>query len=618
MANRVIKEAVHDPFIKNVESFLPNMAYRLSDFKVFPDVSTRTNWAAIATDLTVRLSGTHPDVDWSRLLSMPGTRCTPYGSVSDAIQWKPSKEVKWAVKASATLSALGREVTNVSLKRQANTSHPFYTTNLMLKKNAMLQSFTFIHDILDLIHKKDLDGLYAFDIPYTFGGHSKYRSQCDSFLSLTIRNGKIVAWQFKPRTATNWDGVAVSQDKSLRLANFPYISAKRMRGVYPCENASNSIGIAFHSMVLRGQLKKCDIFHYSLPEDITRRCDKIKNHHIYTKDESNWDMHFIRPLYELCLEGYEDAGLSHDFRILLELINYGPRVVFKDSNPVDDFKYTYDPLLLFELYKLIDHGMCSGNAGVADMNKDTVSSIDFAALVESGVLRRSWTNLFRFRDNQLYWQVHQNQGDNGFFDWADDTIASSYKKGRDICGYPVEFDDRLDFAGNTPVLESGMVRFYPRLDNLIANIWSPEFPITSNRNRNWIFGAWDRMVRHYSKNPASKEIWEIFNRVLVEHGCASVDDRTRNATFERPLGVLLDNLVDVEVAMNPDSIHYKVDKSQVHADLMDHYFINFDDEYVDKFNDDIFSKPELDKGEILSYCLERDREEGLYGKSDAA
>jgi len=610
---RVSKEMVRDEYRDSVTGYMSVMDMRTNRFEVLPGLNTAGKWPTVIKDLVIDLCNELPQytLGWSRLLSVPGTRCTPFGSASNAISWNPSPVMKSVCRKSATLSGWGRKIGPQSQKRTSNNSYPSMSANPIIKYVAAMQTYENIELLLTCIKNKDIKLLHRFKVPYTFGSFNKYRFQCDKYVFLKILNDKITQWEKKKRYCTDWLGHDVQQDKSITPflgSGWEFLSTKRARVVCPIENSSNSCAQNWFNPCLAGQML-LNSMHYSQHKDVLELLDEIPGDAYFFKDETNNDMHFIREVYDLMVDGYQDCGLAAEMGTWLKLINRGPIVIYKDSYPVNDYCWNYPPDLVFEMYNTVDHGMRSGNAGVTTMTKDEVSSKDFGGCVEGGLFDDTWSNLYKFRHNKLPLLRYVNQGDNVASKFANDHLADLYVKGREKLGYPVEKDDTKNFTGNDLVFRNGYGMFEPAIDNFLANILSPERPITSGMRSNWLMGLYLREVTHYFKNPIMDKVKAITDNVLAQYNLPTLTDYTRHPNFEIPKNLQLDNIHNLQFIFEPDSIHWKLDREKVSRELIDQYFISFDTEYVEQFDNVVCSNKPMTQQELEVWCQEKDRHE---------
>lgn len=617
---RFTREECDDPYDDSIMGYMHILRNNNDKFVILPGLEVTGKWPAVATDLVVALCTEIPEetAGWSRLLTAPGQKCIPYGSVADAIQWDAHPLYTKVMRMCGRLTAMGRETCGVSMNAKSNCSYPsFSSSDIRIKVLGGEQNYDRCEEILGYIHHRDVAALHELPIPMTFGGAHKYRGQCDKYEYLIIKNGRIVGFKTKDRRSVDWKGREVTQDKKLRnpvFRNYPYLSAERVREVYPCEHSSNAFGQNWSAQCLKGQLNaaKGDIFHTTTPESIISELRLGPRWNIETKDESQNDMHLLAAHYRTLLDGYVDGGLTEEAATVQELLYRGPTVCFKDYPPVDNYMMTYPPRLIFDMYKQVDYGCKSGHNSVTVATQDDVCTKDFCGLVLGGLIDCTWLNLFNYRRNRLPILRCKTKGDNTIFNWLHEYMMDAYLKGRVELGMPVDPDPPAErvFLGNRVSVMAGSLTMYPQLDNYLKNILSPERPITSKLRENWQLGLYLREHEHYSKNPYAREVLQIADNVLARHGVTTITQLLRDFTFDTPPNLELTNAADVAFILNPDAIHYKLDVERLSRKLYEEYFIAFPPERVERFDATITNHaPKYTAEEIEQFCVEQDRKE---------
>lgn len=125
--------------------------------------------------------------------------------------------------------------------------------------------------------------------------------------------------------------------------------------------------------------------------------------------------------------------------------------------------------------------------------------------------------------------------------------------------------------------DSSTGQFGPDLSSLLYNYLAPDRDYGSKYAPARAHGWRERIRQYYYLHPRAGELVSIVDEEFTRELGTSLTDWTDRLAADSPLANLHAryNLATAEFLMNPDSIHYKVDETEVDSSILDEYFFSW-------------------------------------------
>jgi len=568
-----------------VLSFRPNNL----NFQVFPEIFNDKKYAAFQTSLMLSLHDAFPDLDWSPLLTIPGLYALPTGNPSSAILFKVPDKLKLILSTVCKMACRRAKPTAFSIKRTSNTSWPYFVSSLEVKRDILDCWLSDFESILSAIEEnKAIDLVTKFKVPIGYAGSMGVRGQNDSYKLLEIINNMVRGYEYKVRNATLQSGETIQVDKRPLDVYPQYMSRKRARQIYKISMVVNQILIPFFKAAYEGMLDKWSpTFKISILYDsLSNMSDHLK--YPLKADFKEFDKHLWEQVTDIMLDSFGDEGIHPSYIKHMKSVLRASYLMAPDFPPYKKASWDSSPLDIFnpKLGRSRHHGMTSGFAGVAVMDKLFMVSIICYIMAEMGELSIEPGQIEVHIDRLLSGE-HKglrilNMGDDNFMKFASDDMRKRFISEGAKLSPDLEFDlEGISFLGRYIYTEKGSGRSYdsPNLVNGVANIISPEFPISTERRQHFGFGIRERN-KYYLKNAHWHRCWGIVNSVFREYYHSSIDDMVNDMSKEyNQLPAIKEamSILDLEFILNPDAIFYKMEASDINQDLLKLYYLSLPD-----------------------------------------
>jgi len=563
-------------------------------FRIFPGLINDELFCRIAEELVIRLSDIFPDQDWSPCLTVPGYWPSHRGGIATSTKWDLKPTLRKTLTMMGFLMYKNRESGPTAIKRTSSTSQPLWTSSLTYKK--ALADFWMNHgySILFTYDKSGYEGLLQLPLAIVYAGTVKFRNQPDRFRQLTIRNGKIVGFEHKNREVFDYMGIKRISYKRLtdrKFRQFPYFQAPRSRQVVALSQTVNLPNIFFYKAIQRGMFKPefgGAIWKNHEGSENVAKLQLVTHPYVLKVDVTELDRHLHYDVLNSIRTGYSKAGCSKRWTDHLTRCIHSPILCIQDYAPYTDWAWTYDPRKIKEAHLLHDYGMPSGYAGVSPEDKAAFTAVLFSTLVEIGQIPLDFNeeHLLAFLGNQLPGIKCINCGDDTVLAFSSKDVKDTFLNTLMKVGLKVEEEEIVTFLGQEFVRVGDSITAIPQIVNSLKNILVPEHEWGGIRRQTPGFGIIERN-KYYSSNPAWPIVWNELNAALRRNGLVGLDDYIRdgsNPENRPPVSRDMQNLNDVTFLMNPDSINYKLNEEEVSRDLLDLYYLTYDEEDSTKLN----------------------------------
>jgi hypothetical protein len=583
---------VTSPFDDKIREMTLNPRIGNSAFRVFPGLVNDSKFCELATRLVCKLHAIFPETDWSPCLTVPGYWPVPRGGIAMAKVWELPKSYKKALRLFGKLMYQRRRGGSTSIKKTSTTSLPKFTTSLEYKRAIVEFWMNYGDEILETYDRKGFEGLLQLPIAIVYGGKVGYRGQADSFNELSIKGSSIVSYEWKVRKVWQYMGIERVSDKTIHAPfakHYPYMQAQRSRQIAQESQTVNLPNVFFYKQIQRG------MFDFGGPvwknhegSENARKLEFENFPYLLKLDVKELDRHLHYGVLSLLRKGYEDGGCDPRWTAHLERCIHGPMLCLEDAPPYKDWSWTYDPRKIKELYLHYDYGMPSGYAGVAPEDKAAFTSLLFSTLVDIGMIRDDFdeTDILLFLENKLDCVRVVNSGDDTVMAFKHENIKKLFLETIKKSGMTIEEEPRISFLGQDFVANGKILTAMPQLSNSLKNILVPEHEWGGRRRQVPGFGLRERN-KYYQTNPAWETVWHVLNSTLRELGLQGLDDYIAdgsNPENRPPIVGEMSNLNDVVFALNPDAINYKLNEEDVSMQLLDMYYLTYDEESSSRMN----------------------------------
>jgi hypothetical protein len=575
------------PFDKRIAELAKRPRVGNKAFKVFPGVINDAVFCELATRCVVKLHDIFPNTDWSPCLTVPGFWPNPRGGIARSHIWDPDPIYLKALRRFGFLMYKNRRSGATAIKKTSTTSIPPFTTSLEYKKGIIDFWSDYGDDILLTYEKGGFEALLQLPFAITYGGSVGYRRQADSFNLLTIKRGHITQFEWKVRKLFNWLGEERVSDKKLNESfsrQYPYMQAPRSRQVAQESQSVNLPNVFFYKQIQRGMFEFGSSIWKNHEGLANARKLEFENHPSLLKlDVKELDRNLHYDILEALRRGYEDAGCSGRWTDHLRRCVHGPMLCFADSPPFKGWSWTYDPRTISdENFRAHDYGMPSGYAGVSPEDKAAFTALLFATLVKIGLVSDEFSDddILDFLSNRVKGVRCINSGDDTVLAFSSELVRKAFLESITRSGMTIEEEEHISFLGQDFIIEGTTLNAVPQLANSLKNILVPEHEWGGRRRIVPGFGLIERN-KYYATNPAWSTVWHVLNSTMRELGLTGLDDYISdgsNPENRPPIVSEMTNLNDVIFALNPDAINYKLSEEDVSRQLLDMYYLTYDEE----------------------------------------
>jgi hypothetical protein len=441
-------------------------------------------------------------------------------------------------------------------------------------------------DIFDTYDSKGFEGLLQLPFAITYGGTVGYRRQADSFNQLTVKRNSITAYEWKVRKVFDYLGVERVSDKALNAPfsrQYPHMQKPRSRQVAQESQTVNLPNVFFYKQIQRGMFDFGNsVWKNHEGVDNARKLEYSTHPYLLKLDVKELDRNLHFDVLEQLRLGYQDGGCNPRWLDHLRRSIHGPMLCFQDAPPYTDWAWTYDPRKIKDLYLLHDYGMPSGFAGVSPEDKAAFTALLFSTLVEIDVVRKDFdeSDILKFLTNSIDGGRLINSGDDTVLSFKEKYVRDAFLDSIIKSGMTIEEEPSISFLGQDFIESGGMITAVPQLANSLKNILVPEHEWGGMRRKAPGFGLIERN-KYYQTNPAWETVWHVLNSTLRELNIVGLDDYIKdgmNPENRPPMVGEMTNLNDIVFALNPDAINYKMNEEDVSRELLELYYLTYDEE----------------------------------------
>lgn len=366
-----------------------------------------------------------------------------------------------------------------------------------------------------------------------------------------------------------WDGYNfVESDKSTPFDGF---HTMRHRLVYAGAGAANyAINGVFTSVRASYYSELEKTYKVRFPQDIVDRFEKFGA--LITVDVSNYDTTIQDWMFDALLRMLEEEQLFDPvFVSLLRAMIGGPSASQSPyplelrkkwptvGDPYDDSTY--------EMRK----GLLSGIAVVSDFGRFFMTWNLLSMLHD--VTKDVIGNVERYLKHQMPLAAFSNSSDDNFIGCVTQDLMTKWLGTREKprkTYFDVRAEDYLVYLGTQYYRENGRLKHVPNLQSWLVKWQCPEHSISLNgrdNNRRYWKDGWFGRNSLYDYHPQFRDLYQLTDSVFKKHHNISMRDVVLQGTQAPDVSYGLTE-ADKIYLDNPDSIHYKIDISDVSPHLL--------------------------------------------------
>lgn len=458
--------------------------------------------------------------------------------------------------------------TGISLNKISSIGFPERTNNIEVKTRSLkffIDHFDEISKMVDLTlaNKKSISDWtkYFNFMPISIEGR---RSQHTDKIS---RNGS--SFSARERDVFDWKGNKVKVSRSIKGMNDMFRT--RSRFVYGATGHLN-YGAQFFASSLREYMgSEFDFLFYTGPHNFA---DKISSYKfMVSADVTQFDQNFDDEVANVIIDNIQcyDDRVKNLMRLMVRM------PVIKKSDYIGQKGWTTSSDIDAVGLEPVTSNP-SGWAWVTEFAK--ICGVAIMATVANQFFKVDESNINDLLKGRLR-LAFLNTGDDMVFLFKDAELYSSFKKRETfIAGkFKLDVENTVNYLGMSLRKVNNVPEIMLDIRNIIVKTHVPERSIGSVHKPYFAYGLRSKLDT-YSKHPAFEELFYNWNAILKKHfgkglmSLAPLDKvPSQSATY---------NVADAIFLENPDSIHYKLKRSDVSKDLLDSVYSFIDLKFFNK------------------------------------